>query len=142
MASAFSLSNAMAHACGDAINVDTTGLGGAICSIYSNSTTIPANADAALSGSAVLLAHFTVPTASNNTNSVAGVITTGAISSVTGEADGEASYFRIMASNGTTVVCQGNCGIAGATPDMVLDDTTITNGGTVAISAFTWTVTH
>ena len=141
MASAFSLSNAMARKCGVAVNVDTTGLGGAVCSIYSNSTAIPANSDTALDGAAIRLAHFSFPIASGNTVSSSGVITMGAISGVTGEATGIASYFRIMASDGTTIIAQGNCGLAGSSPDMVLDNLTIAASGAVEVSASVWTVT-
>lgn len=142
MASALFISNAMAKKCADALNVATTGFGGAIMTIYSNSTTKPANANTALDGEAVALAAIALPVYTENTVSSAGVITFGAITPVNGLATGTASYFRIVASDTTTVICDGNVGLAGATPDLVLDNTTITSGAEVAITSFTYTVTQ
>lgn len=141
MASALFISNAFAQAQATAVNVATTGFGGAVMTIYSNSTTKPTNANTALSGSAVTLATITLPayTANTVTN---GVITFGAITSVTGANTGVASYYRIVASNTTTVLCDGNVGLTGDTPDLVLDNTTITSGASVAITSFTYTVTQ
>lgn len=142
MASALYISNAAAKACADALNVATTGFGTAVMTIYSNSTTKPANANTALDGSAVALAAITLPAYTSNTVSSAGVITFGTITTVQGLATGVASYFRIVASDGTTVLMDGNVGLSAATPDLVLDNTTITSGEDVAISSFTYTVTQ
>lgn len=141
MASALFISNAMAQAQANAVNVATTGFGGAVLTIYSNSTTKPANANTALDGAAIALAAITLPAYTSNTVEN-GVITFGAITPVVGLATGVASYFRIVASNGTTVLMDGNIGLTGATPDLVLDNTTITSGAAVTITSFAYTITQ
>ena len=142
MASALFISNAMAKKCADALNVATTGFGTAVMTIYSSSTTKPANANTALDGAAAVLATITLPAYGSNSVSSVGVITFGVISPATPSANGVASYFRIMASDTTTVVCDGNIGLAAATPDLVVADTTFSTGVPVAITSFTYTVTQ
>jgi len=71
----------------------------------------------------------------------AGVLTLNAIASDTSaNATGTATWFRILASDGTTHVFDGNVSTqAAGTGDMQLDDTNIVLGGTVAISSATVT---
>jgi hypothetical protein len=135
MAHGLLLSNAQVTAEATAIGQDTTGFGGAHLRLYSG--TKPATADTAITDQ-VLLVTFTIPVSSGNsiTN---GVITFGAISDATAVADGTAAFFRVVASNGTTVVCDGTIGTADA--DLVLNSVVITNGANVSITAFTYTVT-
>lgn len=140
MASNLFISNALAKAQADASNIDTTGMGAMVVTVYSNSTTQPANANTALDGAAAALFSFTTPIASGNSVSSAGVITFGAISAITPSANGTASYFRAKASNGTTVLFDGNVGTSGC--DMNLSTTTINTAVTVTISSFTYTVTQ
>jgi hypothetical protein len=139
MASALFISNGVANAMATALN-DLVDDG--ILRIYSNSTTKPANANTALDVAAVMLAEIILPDKASNTVSSAGVITFGSITPVNGSATGTASYFRVFASNGTTVIMDGNVGLAGATPDLVLDNTTITSGAEVDITSFSYTVTQ
>lgn len=70
-----------------------------------------------------------------------GVLTLNSISSDTSaNATGTATWFRIYASDGTTHVLDGSVStVAAGTGDMQLDDTSITLGGTVAISSATIT---
>ena len=59
-------------------------------------------------------------------------------------ASGAAGYFvagsSSVANTIATKVIMGTCGLAGDTPDMVLDNKDIVIGGTVTISAWTFTV--
>lgn len=66
-----------------------------------------------------------------------GVLTLNAIASATSAAaTGTATWFRIVASNGTTHVLDGSVStIAAGTGDMQLDSTSIVLGGTVAVSS-------
>ena len=70
-----------------------------------------------------------------------GVLTLNAISSDTSaNATGAATWFRLLASDGTTHVLDGSVTtIAVGTGDMQLDDVNIVLGGTVAISSATVT---
>lgn len=141
MASGLFISNAQAFAQASAMNVATTGFGGATLTIYSNANAKPANANTAL-GTQAVLATFTLPAFGSNTVSAAGVITFGAISNVTAAASGTASWFRILASDGTTVVCDGTVGVTGDSPDLVLNSVAISSGATVSITSFTYTITQ
>lgn len=140
MASELFLSNAIAKAQADVLNVNSTGFGSGVVTIYSNSTTKPANADTALDEEAIALAQITLPDSTLNSVSNSGVITVGTIETVQGLATGTASYFRMVGSDTKTVVMDGNVGLSGDTPDLVLDNTTITISGDVTISSFVYTV--
>lgn len=65
-----------------------------------------------------------------------GVLTVNAITSATASATGTASWFRILTSANAAVV-DGDVGTAGS--DLNLNSTSITSGGSVAISSFTIT---
>lgn len=68
----------------------------------------------------------------------AGLLTLNAIASDTAaNATGTATWFRIVQSNGTTHVMDGNVGTSGS--DMNLNSVSIVVGGTVAITSFTIT---
>jgi thiamine monophosphate kinase len=140
MASNLFISNALANKQAVASNVDTTGMGAMVVTVYSNSTTQPANANTALNGAAAELFHFHTPIASGNSVSAAGVITFGAISQVTPGANGTASYFRAVASDGTTVMFDGNVGTSAS--DLILASTTISTAIPVSITSFTYTITQ
>lgn len=66
-----------------------------------------------------------------------GVMTLNAISPAnSAAATGVATWFRLLASDGTTLVFDGSVStVAAGTGDMRLDDTNIVLGGTVAISS-------
>jgi len=143
MASGLYISHAQATAQLNAMNIPTTGFGGAHLKIYSSAAVKPADANAALPGNAgdELLADFTLPAAGSNVVSN-NVLTFGAIADVVAGDTGTAAWYRITASNGTTVVCDGTVGLVGDTPDLVLNSVEITNGATVKITSFTYTITE
>jgi hypothetical protein len=67
-----------------------------------------------------------------------GVLTLNAITSDTSaDATGTATWFRIVKSDGTTFVLDGNVGTSGS--DLNLNTTSIVSGATVSISSFTIT---
>ena len=66
-----------------------------------------------------------------------GVLTLGTITDdSSANATGVASWFRIYASNGTTIVCDGSCGVAGSGADLILESTSIAVTQTVSIDTF------
>jgi hypothetical protein len=70
-----------------------------------------------------------------------GVLTFNTVTSDTSaDTGGTAGWFRIMKSDGTTGVLDGNITTTGGGGDMTLNTTTITAGGTIAISSGTITV--
>ncbi len=64
-----------------------------------------------------------------------GVLTLSSIGSdSSADATGVATWFRIYASNASTIVMDGTVTATGGGGDLTLDNTTITAGGTVAIT--------
>ncbi len=59
-------------------------------------------------------------------------------SDVTAGASGTATWFRVLQSDGTTTVMDGDAGEAAA--DLILNDAAIVEGGTVSVTG--WTITH
>jgi hypothetical protein len=109
------------------------GNGGAI-KIYSGSQ--PADANTALS-SQTLLATLTC-NATFAASASGGQLTLNAITSDTNAAaTGTAAFFRMLKSDGTTVVMDGSVGTSGA--DLNLNTTSIVSGATVAITSFVLT---
>jgi hypothetical protein len=104
--------------------------------IYSG--TPPADVNAALSGN-TLLADLAMSDPAFGAAS-AGVSTAAAITSDTSaDATGTATFFRVGAWDGTTFTptFQGSVGTSGC--DLNLSSTSITLGGTVAVSSLTYT---
>lgn len=67
-----------------------------------------------------------------------GVLTLNAIAQdASANATGTATWFRIVQSNGTTFVMDGDVGTSGS--DLNLNSTSITSGGTVSVTSFTIT---
>lgn len=67
-----------------------------------------------------------------------GVLTVNAVTQdSSADATGTATWFRIVQSNGTTFVMDGDVGTSGS--DLNLNSTSITAGGSVAITSFTIT---
>jgi len=66
----------------------------------------------------------------------AGVLTANAIADATAEASGTATWFRITDAGGTWVL-DGDAGEAAA--ELILDDASIIEGGTVSVSSLTVT---
>ncbi len=101
--------------------------------IYSG--TAPADADAALAGNTVL-ATLAMAAAAFGA-SAAGVATAAAIASATAAASGTAAFFRVLETGGAVVVFQGTVGTTGA--ELNLSSTNIVSGGTVSVTALTYT---
>lgn len=96
----------------------------------------PADADTAV-GAQVLLAELTCGTPFAGA-SASGVLTANAIvTDSSANATGTAAWFRLVASNGTTIVMDGTVGTSAA--DLILNTTSIVSGGPVAVSSFVLT---
>lgn len=137
MATEPSITTAARNAACDAV-VDLVDAGNEAGQLRIYSGTAPADANAALSGN-TLLAALTMSDPAFGA-AAAGVATASAITSDTSaDATGTATFFRIGSMNsGTfTPVIQGEVGTSGS--DLNLNSTSITAGGTVAVSAFTYT---
>lgn len=67
----------------------------------------------------------------------AGLAVANAIASDTNTVAGTATWFRAFKSDGTTVVFDGSVGVSGC--NINLNTTTITSGGVLAITNFTYT---
>lgn len=136
MSNAFSLATLVAQGM-----LNGTGLAeslGASPLIRIYSGTAPANADAALSGNTQLaeLVCAATPLASFSDTGTAARATFGTITSDTSaDNTGTATFFRIYASDGTTVKAQGSVGTA--TADLILNTVSITAGSTVSITSAT-----
>ena len=103
--------------------------------IYSG--TAPANADAALSGNTLLAV---LPLSASAFGAAAsGVATAAAITAdASADATGVPSFFRLLQSNGTTVVFQGTAGASGQELNLSgLSGGQIVAGGNVAVSSLT-----
>jgi hypothetical protein len=127
------ITNAVATAMADVIG---DSLDNGYIRIYDG--TIPTNADTAV-GAQVLLAElrFNAAAAPSATN---GVITFAAITADSAaNANGTASWFRCLASDGTTVKFDGTVGSSG-TDDLNLNTTAIVQNANVSISQFTLTM--
>lgn len=82
-----------------------------------------------------LLAELTCNVTAFAAAASGGVLTANAISDDTAaNAAGTATWFRLVASNGTTHVMDGDVGTSGS--DLNLDSVTISVGGNVAVSSF------
>lgn len=101
-----------------------------IIRIYDGSQ--PANANTAITTQTLLVSLPVSGTFGTDSN---GTITLSAVTSASAVATGTASFFRIVKSDGTTVVMDGSVGTSNA--DMILNTTAIANTQTVAISSGT-----
>jgi hypothetical protein len=133
MANTPSITTAARNAAADAV-VDLVDVGGAgTLRIYSG--TMPADANAALSGN-TLLAQLTM-SATAFGSAAAGVATAAAITQdSSADAAGTATFFRIL-SGGATVILQGSVGTSAA--DLNLNSTAISAGAAVSVSSLTYT---
>lgn len=129
MASNLNYPDALRNAMLDAI---TTRAGtSALLRIYDGSQ--PTDADTAV-GAQVLLAELTCNASAFAAAASDGVLTANAITSdSSANATGTAAWFRLLASNGTTVVMDGTVGTSSA--DLILNTTAIVEGGPVAVSS-------
>lgn len=134
MANAFYFTNAitqaMATAAATAIDAGTA----AVLNIYSG--TIPANADAALSGN-TLLAQLVCSATAVSGYSDTGTATRAALAVIaddtSADATGTATFFRILTQSGGTVCAQGTVGTSGA--DLNLNTVGVVAGLTVSVTA-------
>jgi hypothetical protein len=98
--------------------------------------TPPADANAGLSGN-TLLANLPLSATAFGA-AVNGVATANAITSdSSADATGTATFFRVLESDGTTVVFQGTVGTSGT--ELVLNNTSIVAGGNVSVTSLTYT---
>lgn len=119
-----------------ALNAITATLNNGSLRIYGG--TAPADADAALGG-ATLLAELPLGATAFGAAS-GGVATANAITAdSSADADGVPTFFRLLASNGTTVVYQGTAGASGQELNLsnLAPDGEIKTGGTVSVSSLT-----
>lgn len=116
------------------VDLIDAGAGAGTIKIYTG--TQPATGDTALSGNTLLGTLTFSDPAFGATNS-SGVATASAITSDTNaDATGTATFARIADSNGATVF---DCDVGTSATTIVLNSTSITSGGTIALSAFTMT---
>jgi hypothetical protein len=128
---AIKLSNTARSAAADAV-VDLAD--GGYIRIYDGAQA--ANPNTAI-GSQVLLAELTFGTPAFGAASN-GVATANAITQdASANANGTATWFRVLQSNGTTVLWDGTVSTSGA--DLNLNSTSIVSGGTVDITSMTYT---
>jgi hypothetical protein len=122
-----------------ALNAVTATVNNGTLRIYSG--TAPANADAALSGN-TLLAQLTLGATAFGA-AASGVATANAISADTSaDATGTPTFFRLLQSNGTTVVYQGTAGASGQELNLSnLSGGQIVAGGSVSVTSLTVTQT-
>jgi hypothetical protein len=122
-----------------ALNAVTATVNNGSLRIYSG--TAPANADGALSGN-TLLAQLTLGATAFGA-AASGVATANAISADTSaDATGTPTFFRLLASNGTTVVYQGTAGASGQELNLSnLSGGQIVAGGSVSVTSLTVTQT-
>lgn len=98
--------------------------------------TMPADANAALSGNTLLASLPMSATAFGA--AVAGVATANAITAdASADATGTATFFRVLESDGVTVVFQGTAGTSGT--ELILSTASIAETGNVSVSALTYT---
>lgn len=107
---------------------------GALLKIYDGSQ--PSTPETAIT-SQTLLATVTLASPAFG-SAVNGVITANAISDVTISASGTASWFRLLKSDGTTVIMDGSVGTSSA--DLILNATALSSGATLSTTSFTFTV--
>ena len=95
--------------------------------------TQPADADTAIT-SQVRLARLSL-SATAFAAASAGSKTANAVTSSAALATGTATWFSLVKSDGTTRVFDGSAGVAGATPNLVLNSAAIQSGANVAVSS-------
>ena len=131
---AISLSSARRNATCDAIVARANS---GYLRIYASS--VPASADASIGGATLLGTCGFGATAFGAASS--GTATANAISSDSAaDATGTASFFRVVESDGTTVVWQGTVSASGGGGDLVLTPVDVVAGVQIAITSLTFTV--
>ena len=98
--------------------------------------TRPANPNTAITTQTLLVA-LTCNASAFAAAASGGVLTANAISNGTAAASGTASWFRLVKSDGTTPIMDGDVSTSGA--DLNLNNTSIATSQTVSVTAFTVT---
>lgn len=98
--------------------------------------TQPSTGGGSLSGN-TLLVEFTLPNPAFGSAS-GGVITANTISAAVATNTGTATWFRMLQSDGTTVILDGTVGTSAS--DLNLTSTSITTGDTIAVTSMTVTM--
>lgn len=112
-------------------------LAGGYLRIYSGAQ--PANADTAVTTQTLLVQlRFATPAAPPAVN---GLLTFNALISGVASATGTATWCRALASDGATVVFDGTVGVAGDTPNVVMNSVEIVPTAVVSNAGFTWAAT-
>lgn len=94
----------------------------------------PLSGGGALTGQ-VLLAEFTMA-GDAFPGAAAGVLTANPITAAVGLAGGNANWYRLLRSDGTTTIIDGSVGLEGDNPDVIIDDVAIELGEPVAVTGF------
>lgn len=106
--------------------------------VYTGTQPIDANtaigAQTLLGEFAMASTAFGASTASGTAPNRVATATAAAIADITAVATGTAAWFRLLKSDGTTVLMDGSVGTSGA--DLNLTDVTITSGETMRVSSF------
>lgn len=104
--------------------------------IYTGSQ--PASADTALGSQTLLVTlRFANPSAPAAVN---GVLTVTPPAAAYAVATGTATWFRALAADGATVVLDGNAGLAGDSPNLVLSSTSIATAQLIVVGAISHSV--
>lgn len=129
------LSNAAAQAMMTALGTAMDAGTAAVIEIYSG--TVPANADASVSGTmlARLTCSATAFTGVTDTGSAARATFAAITADSSADATGTATHFRIKTQAGGSVIFQGTVGTSDA--DLIMSTTSITSGSTVSITSAT-----
>lgn len=132
------VSNAAAQASVNAVTgLLDAGAGPGYIEIYDLTAAAPATVDDAITGTLLAVLFLTDPAFAAATDGTGKA--TAAAAAISNDAaannDGTADYFRAYDSNGVAVI-DGDAGLAGATPALVLDDETIVTNNIVAISSW------
>jgi hypothetical protein len=107
-------------------------LDGAEMRIYSGTQPIDANAGVSMDATLLATLNFGTPAIASVTN---GLITANPLTGGTAVSDGEASWFRIYAADGTTPILDG--GVGTTNNNLQLTTTTITTGVVIEITSWT-----
>lgn len=111
-------------------------LNGGYLRIYDGSQ--PANADTAITDQTLLVSlRFATPSAAPAVN---GLVTFNALISGIASTTGTATWCRALAADGTTVVFDGTVGVAGDTPNVVMNSVSIVPTAVVSNEGFTFAV--
>jgi hypothetical protein len=86
-------------------------------------------------GAQQLLAEFNMA-ADAFPGAAGGVLTASAITAAVGLLAGNATWYRLTKSDGTTVLIDGSVGLEADNPDVIIDDVAIDVGEPVAVTSF------